>query len=254
MSNQFTDSELEQFNRDGFIIIPNLFTTEEVTALGDHAREDRKVQDAGTMPDSDGGESKIWITQNLEEDLYGSFSHCERIVNRLGQVFDDEVVHYHHKMMLKEPKIGGAWEWHQDYGYWYGDGFLFADMASCMVAVDKANKANGCLQVLKGSHRAGRLNHGPVGNQAGADVDRVAYLQKTLELVYVDLNPGDALFFHCNLLHRSDQNRSDNARWCLICCYYGARNYPIIDGEFKRLKEPIETWPDSKILEIASQA
>jgi hypothetical protein len=35
----------------------------------------------------------------------------------MERLLDGEVYHYHHKMILKEPKIGGAWEWHQDYGY-----------------------------------------------------------------------------------------------------------------------------------------
>jgi len=51
-------------------------------------------------------------------------------------------------------------------------------------------------------------------------------LQKALDLVYCELAAGDALFFHCNLLHRSDQNRSPNPRWALICCYNAARNTP----------------------------
>ena len=29
----------------------------------------------------------------------------------------DEIYHYHTKIMMKEPKIGGSFEWHQDYGY-----------------------------------------------------------------------------------------------------------------------------------------
>jgi len=37
----------------------------------------------------------------------------------------EEVYHYHSKMMLKEPQVGGAWEWHQDYGYWYKNQFMF---------------------------------------------------------------------------------------------------------------------------------
>ena len=63
--------------------------------------------------------------------------------------------------MQKEPKVGGAWEWHQDYGYWYKNEFLFPDqMISVMVAITKANKENGCLQVIKGSHKLGRIEHG----------------------------------------------------------------------------------------------
>ncbi|MGH9837447.1 MAG: phytanoyl-CoA dioxygenase family protein [Blastocatellia bacterium] len=83
---------------------------------------------------------------------------------------------------------------------------------------------NGCLQVLKGSHLMGRLEHVLTGDQAGADMERVAEASKRLELVYCEMEPGDAMFFHCNLLHRSDQNRSDKPRWSLICCYNAARN------------------------------
>ena len=28
------------------------------------------------------------------------------------------------KVLLKEPKSGGAWEWHQDFGYYYNEGLL----------------------------------------------------------------------------------------------------------------------------------
>ena len=47
-------------------------------------------------------------------------------------------------------------------------------------------------------------------------------------------NPGDAVFFHCNLLHRSDQNRSDLARWSLICCYNAASNDPYKESHHPR--------------------
>jgi hypothetical protein len=129
-------------------------------------------------------------------------------------------------MILKDAKVGGAWTWHQDYGYWYQNAVLFPLMTSVMIAVDRSTKENGCLQVLKGSHLMGRIDHVLTGDQAGADRERVAEAQKRLELVYCEMNPGDALFFHCNLLHRSDQNRSDYSRWALICCYNAACNDP----------------------------
>jgi hypothetical protein len=57
-------------------------------------------------------------------------------------------------------------------------------------------------------------------------MQRVEVALQRHELVYIEAQPGDALFFHCNLLHRSDQNRSDKPRWSLICCYNAARNSP----------------------------
>src|SRR5919106_483011 len=47
---------------------------------------------------------------------------------------------------------------------------------------------------------------------------------KLLLSVACEMRPGTALFFHCNLLHRSAPNRSPNPRWSLICCYNAARN------------------------------
>ena len=52
----------------------------------------------------------------------------------------------------------------------------------------------------------GRVDHVLTGDQAGADMERVTRARSASELVYVEMEPGDALFFHSNLLHRSDQN------------------------------------------------
>jgi len=102
--------------------------------LHEKAIEDKGKIDSFTMEDQSGAASKLWLTQDLEDTIYTSFATSERIVGRIQHILDDRIVHYHHKMMLKEPKVGGSWEWHQDYGYWYNDGFLFPNMISCMVA------------------------------------------------------------------------------------------------------------------------
>ena len=168
----------------------------------------------------------------------------------MEKMLDGEIYFFHHKMMVKEPRVGGAWEWHQDFGYWYKFNYcLLPDMGSCYIAVDRAHKGNGCLQVLKGSHEMGRIDHGTTGDQAGADLERVDAAMKLFELVHCEMEPGTALFFHCNLLHRSDQNKSDDPRWSLICCYNTARNDP-----YKPAHHPnysfLERWDDSKIKEV----
>ena len=49
-----------------------------------------------------------------------------------------------------------------------------------------------------------------------------------MPLVHVELDPGDALFFHCNVLHTSDQNRSDRRRWAFLIAYNRADNNPYL--------------------------
>lgn len=55
----------------------------------------------------------------------------------------------------------------------------------------------------------GRIDHVLTGEQVGANMERVNEVVKRLPLVFVEMESGEALFFHCNLLHRSDQNRSE---------------------------------------------
>lgn len=57
------------------------------------------------------------------------------------------VTHYHSKLLLKPPRQGGVWNWHQDYGYWYKDYFLAPDMLTAYFAVDCATLENGCMKV-----------------------------------------------------------------------------------------------------------
>ena len=62
------------------------------------------------------------------------------------------------------------------------------------------------------------------------------------------MEPGDGLFFHCNTLHRSDQNRSPNRRWTVLFCYNAARNNPYIKHHHP-FYTPLEKVPDSAIKE-----
>lgn len=228
-------SEVENFQRDGYVLIPNLLSLEETKILIEAAHQDRGMLD-GAFELADTGGSRIRLSgwNYAGDDTFGLVARLPRIVDRMEAFLGGEVYHYHSKMILKEPKVGGAWEWHQDYGYWYQNGCLFPDMASCLIALDPATKANGCLQVLKGSHLMGRIEHGRFGGQTGADPERVAVALERLERVYCEMEPGTGLFFHSNVLHASAQNTSDKPRWALICCYNAARNNPYKDSHHPR--------------------
>ncbi|MGY8750071.1 MAG: phytanoyl-CoA dioxygenase family protein [Pirellulales bacterium] len=244
-----TPQQLRQFNEDGYLVVPNLLDERETDLLMKVAKSDRaSLEGAYAKKDASGGESMLVVHNELDHSPYAAIVRSERIVLAMQSLLDDEVYHYHHKMMLKEPLIGGAWEWHQDYGYWYDNGCLYPDMASCLVAVDRATQENGCLQVVRGSHKLGRLEHGQTGGQTGANLERVSAVLQRLELVYCELSPGDAVIFHGNTLHRSDQNKSQNSRWSLICCYNTRHNDPYFESKHPNY-EPLEIWNDRRIAE-----
>ncbi|XP_077975139.1 uncharacterized protein LOC120336647 [Styela clava] len=120
-------------------------------------------------------------------------------------------------------------------------------MMSVQVAIDDADKTNGTLQIIRGSHKMGRIYHGRIGDQAGADMERVEAALQTMGKIYVDKKAGDALFFHCNLLHTSDQNLSDRRRWSYIMCYNRTDNDTYKD-HFLNQSTLIKV-PDSAVLE-----
>ncbi len=247
MAKQLTEREKEQFHQDGFLIVPALFNKDEMLQLLQIAKSDRAIlEDAYAKKDAAGNESKLAVRNELDHSPYAAIVRSKRVAGNMEFLLQDEVYHYHHKMMLKEPKVGGAWEWHQDYGYWYNNGCLYPDMASCMLAVDQATQANGCLQVIRGSHHMGRIEHGKTGDQTGADLQRVEVALQRLELVFCELNPGDAVFFHSNTLHRSDRNGSEHPRWSLICCYNTRHNDPFLPSKHPNY-HPLEIWDEQRV-------
>ena len=248
----FTPSaeQVRRFHQDGYLIVNDLFDAEEVSLLRRIARADQQMlaQVKGRR-DGEGGVIQLSVQNDVGDGIAAAIVRCKRVVEPMEAFLGGEVYHYHHKMILKEPLVGGAWEWHQDYGYWYNNGCLLPDMGSCMIAVDAATKANGCLQVLKGSHLMGRIEHGKVGDQTGADPERVAAALERMELVHCEMQPGSAVFFHANTLHRSDQNRSTEPRWALICCYNTAHNDPYKDSHHPRYSK-LEKWADERVKEV----
>lgn len=250
--NPFSENQLKQYQQDGYLIIKGFCSGAEIDKLYGVALADSAMKNnAMDLNDQTGKKTRLSLWFTPGNDPFGYLVRSEKMVHGVAQLLDSEspVCHFHSKLMQKEPKVGGAWEWHQDYGYWYKNQFIYPDqLMSVMVALTEANKENGCLQVIKGSHKLGRVNHGFAGEQVGADMVMVDNALKTMELVYCELEPGDALFFHSNLLHRSAANLSDRPRWSIIACYNSQSNIAYQETS-TAWKIPVSIVPNEAIME-----
>ncbi len=252
-SGPLTEQQVARFHQDGYLFIENFLDDEETGLLQQACRADSIMQQhAMDVRDSAGRRTNLSLWNHPGDDIYGIIARSARMVDAVEQLLQDEVYHYHSKLSAKEPKIGGAWEWHQDYGYWYNNGCLFPDMLSVFIAIDPCTKENGCMQVLRGSHKMGRIDHGFSGEQTGADLERVEQAKKRLELVYCEMKPGTALLFHGNTLHTSEPNLSEYPRWGLICCYNTKSNDPYKEHHHPRYT-PLHKVPDSAIRETGAK-
>ena len=249
---QLTTEQIATYNRDGYLIIKNFISSEAVDKLyGIATSDDTLTKHAFDLNDQTGKKTKLTLWYTPGNDAYGLLTKSKRIVDSVADLLegDSPICHFHSKLLQKAPKVGGAWEWHQDYGYWYKNEFLFPNqMMSVMVAITDANKANGCIQVIRGSHQMGRIEHGFAGEQVGASQHYVELALKSMDLVYVEINAGDALFFHSNLLHRSEANLSEKARWSIISVYNRASNIPYNEPS-KSSTVPLQPVPDEALME-----
>ncbi|XP_067936384.1 L-proline trans-4-hydroxylase-like [Watersipora subatra] len=244
-----TEDVINDYNEWGFILVINLLDKQEIELLRETIETDDGIQGACDGR-ADGEQRKIRVTvwKNAIDDVTGMIARSEKIAGTFQKLLNDEVYHYHGKLIMKDAKTGGAHIWHQDYGYWYNNGFLFPDLGTVFIPIDDADRENGCLKFIPKSHKAGRIEHLIVGGQAGADTERVAYLQDALGLCHVEMKAGDVLFFHSNLLHRSEQNHSERRRWAYLIAYCAKSNTPP-EVDFRTRYSHLDLVPNSAIKE-----
>lgn len=120
---------------------------------------------------------------------------------------------------LKPPFTGAAVSCHQDSVVWFGGNPWGQGPAPTVfdawIAFDPATRENGCLQLFPGSERHGILPHpkkdelrpkGPLGN------DPASHGFTAEDAVFCEMEPGDMVFWHQDMLHQSEPNRSSKPR------------------------------------------
>ncbi|XP_013380201.1 phytanoyl-CoA dioxygenase domain-containing protein 1 homolog [Lingula anatina] len=245
---EVTDKMLEDYNRLGYIIVRGLLDSEEMALLKRTLEgSDAIMKNAYQLDDGLNKAVGLCIWSHPGHDVTGMIIRSEKLVRTSEKLIGrGEVYHYHTKITIKEPKTGGSFRWHQDYGYWYQNGNLFPDLNTVYIAYDKNDPENGCMQILEGSHKAGRQDHHRVGGQNGIDEERVQHLAKMCPLKYVELEPGDALIFCANLIHKSDANNSDRRRWSFLVSYNAKSNNPVYEHHHPQYT-PLDVVPNSAI-------
>eukprot|EP01116_Phalansterium_solitarium_P024321 TRINITY_DN8885_c0_g1_i1.p1 TRINITY_DN8885_c0_g1~~TRINITY_DN8885_c0_g1_i1.p1 ORF type:complete len:303 (-),score=78.45 TRINITY_DN8885_c0_g1_i1:46-894(-) len=252
---KLSEADQKSYLENGYLFAKKMFSAEEVSILLKTIEQDSLISSkAMEMADGTGGVSKVTLWMYAEDDTYGMFARSLRLAEAVklltGVESVDDVYHFHSKLMLKEPFVGGRWNWHQDFGYWYDQAGVLdpGRMLTAFIAVDKATIENGCLQVLRGSHKLGRLNHGVEGEQAGADLKAVDKALKRLEIVTCDMEPGDVFFLHSNTLHTSNPNKSPLWRRALLVAF-NTRDNPPDEGCISPPYHPLKPVGDTAIVD-----
>ena len=163
MPNMLTAAQTAEFNDKGFTYARGLFAPDEVKLLTDAMEQDPAVRSSILdRRDGEGRSTRIALWNRAGDSVYGLAARCQRMVDTSAASAGRAGLSLPVQAHAKEPEVGGAWEWHQDYGYWYYNGCIRPDLLSVMVALDRTTRENGCLQIATGSHKLGRIDHTPL--------------------------------------------------------------------------------------------
>ena len=234
---KLTAEQRAQFERDGFLIFPELFSRDEVALLRREVERVAMVETDAVVREGEARAPKSLFRLHESDGPTASsaFRAACRLPRTLGvaqALLGDDALYLHHsKVNVKTAIEGSVWPWHQDYGAWMRDGIARPDMATMMVALDTATEFNGCLYLLPGSHRLGRAE--PYFDTSTAykfwalpPKSIKAMIERCPPPVAVKGKPGLAAIFHCNLMHASGHNLSAEDRWQAYFCYNTVANHP----------------------------
>ena len=226
----FTPAMQAGFDRNGYLLLKNLFSQDEIAKMRECIEQSEDIA-ANSFSRSDGrGQGfKMCLWMQPGDDVLGVATRCEKLLGTSEQLYGgDEMYHMSSKLIMKDAGVGGAFVWHQDYGYFYENGCITPDMISVWLPLDPVRKINGCLEVLPGSHKMGRQTHVGQGDLAQVDPSRQEAIEARYPKEYVEMDPGDVLLFDANLLHTSGKNESkDMRRWALVLVFNKVANAPF---------------------------
>ncbi len=245
-----TPDQIVAYHRDGYLLVPGFFDAEEIAPMQEALRHDPSV--GGRLATVHDGSEKTrhdylgWTRHG--DDWLGVATRLARCVEGAAALIGEPVYHWHSKLVKKPAGNSGRVVWHQDFSGWYQDGCLMPDMLTVIVALTPATLENGCLHMLRGSHRMGRLDRvRDADAYAAIQPRRLAAILDRFEDVPLTMAPGDGLFFHGNVVHASFENTSRDDRMLLEFSYNGVSNAPVFDNQDHHAVKPMTIMPDDSL-------
>lgn len=228
-----TDAQRRQFKEQGFFILPDLFTGEEIDAVRPHIDGFADAHEAQLRQLKDGTNNisranEISFTAHLAEQdpALMNFVTDPRLLRIATDVLGPDVSLYWDQSVYKKPEAARDFPWHQDNGYTPVEPQQYL---TCWIALVDVPVENGSIWVLPGSHQDGIVEHRdtPIGKQCyfGDDLGTPVPLRK-----------GGAAIFSSLIFHRSGPNISSEVRKAYIVQYTPADARNGLTGEV--LKRP----------------
>ena len=238
-----TKEQVKTYIRDGFVIVPKVISSDKLQAMRDELN--KWIEESKNYKDNYGDTPNGKARFDLEGGHCAENPKLRRVANPadISQIYRDVLfegpavkavvdligpnVKFHHcKLNIKLPGMETRVDYHQDQPF---DLHTNDDHLSLVVLIDDMNEKNGCLRILKGSHKGPRYSHYE-GDEFVGKVDEKVQKECRRNASKIEGNAGDICLMNTWCLHGGTENLSQNIRRVLICDYTAADNYPLMDA------------------------
>ena len=257
---KLTAAQLEEFDDQGYLFFPSLFSEKEAGLLKREAQAVYASERKEVWRESSGVARTAFAAHTYNEAFKCLGAH-PRLLEPVQQLVDGPVYMHQFKVNAKAAFDGDVWQWHQDYGTWKRDDEMPEPRAmNIAVFIDDVTDANGALLFISGSHKQGVV-------KAGHDLETTSYPLWTLDRETVKqladqggcvapTGPaGSVLVFSSLLVHASPANISpfDRTIVYLSLCHVDNHIRAFNREEWIAHRDftPIEMLPDSCLSELA---
>ena len=235
---QLIPSQLQQFDRDGYLFFPSLFSQQEIQVLADEVPGLYAQRRPENVREKTGDVVRTNFAAHLYSAPFARLARHPRMVRPIEQIFCEKLYMHQFKINGKAAFDGDVWQWHQDFGTWKRDDEMpEARAMNVAIFLDEVNEFNGPLMFIPGSHKLGVLD-------AGHDTSTTSYPLWTLDhatiarlvaqggIVAPKGPAGSMILFHGCLVHASTSNLSP---WNRTSVYL---SLCAVSNHIRRFKRP----------------
>ena len=240
---RLTPAQKIQFDRDGYLFFPGLFSTQETRTLTDAVPGLYARREAYNVREKDSDAVRTNFAAHMYSEPFAKLARHPRMIGPVEELLGEKLYMHQFKINGKMAFEGDVWQWHQDYGTWLNDDMMPTERAmNIAIFLDDVNEYNGPLLFIPGSHKKGVV-------QARHDLTTTSYPLWTVDNDLIgtlvkragDKNggivspkgpAGSMILFHSCLEHASSSNLSP---WNRVSVYL---SLCAVSNHIRRYKRP----------------
>ncbi|MGE4051544.1 MAG: phytanoyl-CoA dioxygenase family protein [Piscinibacter sp.] len=240
---RLTPEQIAQFDREGYLFFPGLFSAEETKTLTDAVPELYARREAYNVREKGSDAVRTNFAAHLYSEPFARLARHPRMVEPVEDLFGEKLYMHQFKINGKMAFEGDVWQWHQDYGTWLNDDMMPTERAmNVAIFLDDVNEFNGPLMFIPGSHKKGVVD-------ARHDLTTTSYPLWTVDndlirqlveraggknggIVSPQGPAGSMILFHSCLVHASASNLSP---WNRVSVYL---SLCAVSNHIRRFKRP----------------